>query len=448
MTAIAGIQYKGSKDTVRTMLNKMSHRGNSWRHVVEHDNVILGVSGTKAQYLGADRLLQDNVAQEMISSSHFARARVANGSLELTRDPLGVSPLYYGRTSNGSLCFASEVKGLLEATTDVHELPPGHKLRGLIIAPLSGKAKRTTIKGTLEQVSRDLRQRLETAILDRIGDGNVGAWLSGGIDSTAISAMVRPHVRELHTFVAGFAGSPDVHYAELAARHIGSTHHILEVTPEEILKTLPQVIYHLESFDALLIRSTVLNFKVAQMTSDYVPAVFSGEGADELFAGYEYLHSIPEEKLQSELDNILGRLHNTALQRVDRSASAHGIVAYVSFLDQQVVDLAMQIPVKLKIRDGIEKWVLRKAVKDLLPEELTLRKKAKFWQGSGVQDYIAKYADEAVSDHDFKTERELPDGQQLSSKEELLYYRIFKDLFGEFEDLSWMGRTRKTRFDR
>ncbi len=349
MTAIAGIQYPGSSEVVQSMLNKMTHRGNSWRHIVEHNNVMLGVSGTKAQIRGADRLLHDNVAQEMISSSHFARARVTNGTLELTRDPLGVSPLYYGRTSTGSLCFASEVKGLLAVTTDVHELPPGYKLTDSKIIQNSSQAKKTIRKGSLDQVSQELRQRLETSIIDRIGDGNVGAWLSGGIDSTAISAMVRPHVHELHTFVAGFPESPDIHYAEIAARHIGSTHHKLEVTPEEIFKTLPEVIYHLESFDALLIRSTVLNFKVAQMASDYVPAVFSGEGGDELFAGYEYLHTIPEEKLQQELNRILGKLHNTALQRVDRSASAHGLIAYVSFLDQHVVDFALQIPAEFKI---------------------------------------------------------------------------------------------------
>ncbi len=448
MTAIAGIQYPGSNEIVSSMLNKMTHRGNSWRHIVNHNNVFLGASGSRAQKKAAAMLIQEHVAQEMINTSHFARASAAGGTLELTRDSLGISPLYYGRTSDGSLCFASEVKGLLAVTKDVHELPPGHILRGGKINSLPVKAKRHTSSNGKADYIKALRQGLEKAIFNRIGDGNVGSWLSGGIDSTAIAALVRPQVRELHSFVAGFPGSPDIHFAEIAARHIGTTHHKLEVTPEEIIKTLPQVIYHLESFDALLIRSTILNFKVAKMTADYVPSVFSGEGADELFGGYEYLQTIPEENLQYELNDILGRLHNTALQRVDRSASAHGIVAYVSFLDQEVVDLASQIPVEYKIRGGVGKWILRKAVEDLLPGELVMRKKAKFWQGAGVQDYIANHAENTISLRDFNSERILPGGQRLNSKEELLYYRIFKDLFGEFEDLSWMGRTRKTRFDR
>ncbi|HNR02279.1 MAG TPA: asparagine synthase-related protein [Anaerolineaceae bacterium] len=447
MTAIAGIQHTGSQEMVHAMLNQMTHRGNFWRHIVKNNNVILGASGSKTQKKSAAKLIDENIAQELINASHFARASAIDGTLELTRDALGISPLYYGRTGDGAVCFASEVKGLLAVTKDVHELPPGHRLKEGKISILTVKPNRSAWSGEKNDYIKALRHKLEKSILNRIGDGNVGSWLSGGIDSTAIAALIRPHVHELHSFVAGFAGSPDIQYAEIAARHIGTNHHKLEVTPEEILKTLPQVIYHLESFDPLLIRSTVLNFKVAQMTSDYVPAVFSGEGADELFGGYEYLQTIPEEKLQDELNDILGRLHNTALQRVDRSASAHGLIAYVSFLDEEVVALAKQIPAKYKIRHGVEKWVLRKAVEDLLPEKLLLRKKAKFWQGSGIKDHIANYADNTISDNDFRLEKHLPDGQRLNSKEELLYYRIFRNLFGEFEDLSWMGRTKKTRFD-
>jgi asparagine synthase (glutamine-hydrolysing) len=233
-----------------------------------------------------------------------------------------------------------------------------------------------------------------------------------------------------------------VHYARVAARHIGSIHHTRTVTKDEILQTIPEVIYHLESFDALLIRSSILNFLVAELASDYVPAVFSGEGGDELFAGYDYLKNIPEENLQDELIDIIARLHNTALQRVDRSASAHGTVAYVGLLDQDIVELALGIPAKYKIKDGVEKWILRKAVADLLPEDLLMRKKAKFWQGGGVTEIIAEHAEKMITDHDFHAERKLLNGETLNTKEELLYYRIFREYFGNFRDLSWMGRTK------
>jgi len=293
-----------------------------------------------------------------------------------------------------------------------------------------------------DEIARELRDKLEAAVRNRIGEEYAGAWLSGGIDSSAISAIARPHLKEFHTFTAGLPGSQDVRYAQVASKHIGSIHHTRTVTVEEIIQAIPEVIYHMESFDALLIRSSILNFLVAKHAANFVPAVFSGEGADELFAGYDYLHKVPKNRLQDELDDIIGRLHNTALQRVDRSASAHGMVAYVAILDEEIVNLAREIPAEYKIRNGVEKWILRKAVEDLLPEELLMRKKAKFWQGGGVKEIIADYADQRITDHDFAAERELDNGETLNSKEELLYYRYFKEYFGEFDDLSWMGRTK------
>jgi len=127
---------------------------------------------------------------------------------------------------------------------------------------------------------------------------------------------------------------------------------------------------------------------------------------------------------------------------VDRSASAHGSVAHVRFLDPDVVDLALRIPAKYKINHGEEKWILREAMKGMLPESILHRKKAKFWEGAGVTSHLSEYADSVISDQDFKTRSNLPNGWTLNSKEEFLYYQIFKEHFGEFEDLDWMGRTK------
>jgi asparagine synthase (glutamine-hydrolysing) len=442
MTAIAGIQHPDGKEKVGEMLSRMSHRGDDWRHIIEKNGAILGASGTKPQEKSALKIQNENMVMEYVSRNHYASAKATQKGLELKRDQLGISPLYYGRTPDGEICFASEVKGLLAVTRDVHELPPGHALTGTTLKrnfKLTQKKKRTD---SAENLARRLREKLESSVGMRIAELGAGSWLSGGIDSTAIAAIARPHMREFHTFTAGLENSVDIQYALMAARHIGSIQHTRTVTIAELLETIPEVIYHLESFDALLVRSSILNFLVAKLASDYVPAVFSGEGGDELFAGYDYLKDIPEEKLQEELTDIIARLHNTALQRVDRSASAHGTVAYVGLLDQDIVDLALEIPAEYKIRNGVEKWILRKAVSDLLPENLLMRKKAKFWQGGGVEGIIAEHAERMITDHDFGAERNLVNGEALNTKEELLYYRIFKEYFGEFEDLSWMGRTK------
>jgi asparagine synthase (glutamine-hydrolysing) len=176
-----------------------------------------------------------------------------------------------------------------------------------------------------------------------------------------------------------------------------------------------------------------------------VGSLFSGEGADELFAGYAYLQQLEPGTLSSELVDITGWLHNTALQRVDRSASAYGLIAHVPFLDPEVVEYALRIPAQLKLRRNgavVEKWILRRASVDILPDQVLWRRKAKFWQGAGVGDLLAQYAEEQISEGECGRERILPNDWQLNSKEELLYYRIFRQHFGQLENLAWIGWTK------
>ena len=372
----------------------------------------------------------------------LAQAQVVRDQVTLTRGPFGVKPLYYGYAADGILCFASEVKAVLEVTRDVHELPPGCRYDNRqMVAHFRLKKKLPTDKRP-RRIAQELRLRLEAAVERYIKNGESGSWLSGGLDSSVMAALARPYVGRLHTFSVGTPGAPDLQYAQRVANFIHAQHHERVVRFDEMLAVLPDVIYYLESFDALLVRSSITNYLVAELASDYVPAVFSGEGADELFAGYEYLKSLDEALLPDELVDLIQRLHNTALQRVDRCAAAHGIIAHVGFLDRDVVDYALRIPVELKLRDGVEKLILRRAVADLLPGDVLCRTKAKFWEGAGIGELFAQYASGRISDAEFERERMLHDGQVINSKEELMYYRIFREHFGEFDDLSWMGRTK------
>ncbi|HZX09345.1 MAG TPA: asparagine synthase-related protein [Acidobacteriota bacterium] len=442
MAGIAGVDRLGKEKQVREMLNKIAHRGGYGVKVREKRNTTLGIVYPKVQKKNAKRL-KKGIAADEVEEDHSAVAKAANGGLTLKRDSLGVAPLYYGRGENGELYFASEVKALLGFCKNIKQVPYGSKFDGEKVKKYFKIEEKEPLEKKSDEIAHNLKEKLICSIKKRIDlGGKVGAWLSGGLDSSTMSALAKKYCDDLQTFAAGVKGAPDLEFAREVAHFIGSDHREIVLDFNDLIKVLPKVIYHLESFDALLIRSTITNYMVAEKSSDHVEAVFSGEGGDELFAGYEYLKGIDEEKLDKELMDIIGRLHNTALQRVDRSASAHGTIAHIGFLDPEVVEYAMKIPVKYKIRNGVEKWILRKAMEGELPERVLTREKAKFWQGAGVTEMISDYAEKKITDEDFQRERKLKNGWILNSKEELLYYRYFKEYFGELEDFSWMGRTK------
>jgi len=448
MAGIAGIAAPSKQNTVRKMLNSLSHRGHDSQIVTTNERLTIGMTFQKAQALSGLRLFNTGVATDAAGSEHFARVCWKNGDIKLERGLLGVKPLYIGKTNDGLTVFASEVKTLLPITSSITPVVPGILREGYIKGRQRYVNPGKLMRENAEQIAKRLHVLIEQAVKQRINGNIAGSWLSGGLDSSAVAAIASKYVGKLYTFAAGMEGSSDLQYARIAADGIGSIHKEIVVNLEEILKVLPDVIFHLESFDALLVRSSITNYLAGKVASDYVDETFSGEGADELFAGYEHLKEYSPAQLPDLLFNLTASLHNTALQRVDRCSTAHGITAYVPLLDPTVVEYSMQIPAEMKIKDGIEKWIFRKSMESLLPQSIIYRKKAKFWQGSGMNDLLSKYADSHITDGDFAMEQMLPNGWRLNSKEELMYYRIFKQHFGELQNLEWMGRTQVKPQDR
>ena len=439
MTAIAGIAAPNRKADLNAMLHQLSYRGNA-AFIAPTQNVTMGIVLPDNSPAGEP---ESDLLTVSAGRGHFAKARSDSGGLNLSRDTLGVCGLYYGRDAKGVLYFASEVKALLPFTESVKELPPGTQFSAGKITSTLSTFSDLLLDLPPAEIAAELLRRLDSAVEVRAKTNpDYGALLSGGLDSTIVTALAGKYTGRLHTYAAGLQGAPDLLYAQKAARHLGCLHHERTVTLDEMLSMLPDVIYHLESFDALLVRSSILLFAAAQMASGTVSALFSGEGADELFAGYDYLKRVPAQHLEFELINLTNRLHNTALQRVDRCIQAHGITGWVPLLDPQVVEYAKRIPVELKLHQGVEKWILRQASASLLPPEIARRPKAKFWQGGGVGSLLSGYADNAITSADFAAERRLPNGWLLNTREELLYYRIFKEHFGEMNDLDWVGRTK------
>lgn len=451
MIGMAGVQHPNARQTVEQMLGKIAHRGKG-KIIIENSTAatcgFIGAEETDwALFPNSTGGRLPGPAQLGSEPRPFALVRALPDGLFLARDRVGVRPLYYGYTPQGGLCYASEVKALLGQVQSVHEFPPGAFWQpGGTIQTFASIQTVPERAPDADALAAELRARLEQAVARSSHADSMGSWLSGGLDSSVVVALARPHVRTLHTFAGGLDGAPDLAAAKQVAEALNTRHHEVRLSEADLLRALPDVIYALESFDALLVRSSIVNYLVAREAAQYVDAIFSGEGADELFAGYAYLKDVPETGLNSELVDIIRRLHNTAMQRVDRCAAAHGLTAHVPFVDGAVLDLALQIPAALKHRrtqnPPVEKWILRRSMQGALPESILWRSKAKFWEGAGVGERLRRHAETVIGEAEFHAGQRLPDGSLIRTREEMLYYRIFKDLFGELDDLSWMGRTK------
>ncbi|MDB9529670.1 asparagine synthase B [Oscillatoria sp. CS-180] len=358
------------------------------------------------------------------------------------RDRIGIKPLYYGTTGD-SIFFASELKALVNSAETIREFPNSHYYHskaGLI--PYYQFPEVTAFRQDLETILPDIRQTLARSVQKRLmADVPVGVFLSGGLDSSIIAALMKQQVSELHSFSVGLPHSPDLKAARLVAEHLGTIHHEYVYSEEEMQAILPDVIYYLESYDPALIRSAIPCYIVSRLASQHVKVVLSGEGADEIFAGYSYFEDYDDSRaLHQESVNILRGLHNLNLQRVDRMTMAHSLEGRVPFLDIDFIELCLQIDPHLKLYStfGIEKWLLRKAFEDLLPKEVVWRDKMEFAQGCASSGVVEQHAEAAISKP--ALEAAIAQGAPVSSREELFYYQIFHKHFPHPDAAQVIGR--------
>ena len=385
----------------------------------------------------------------------FALAIVDDDGLYLARDPLGIKPLYYG-AQDGTLYFASEIKALAKVTRDVHEFPAGHwyhtttglrHYRAREATP--GQPEQRGNLTDPQQALPVIRDTLRRAVHKRLmSDVPLGVSLSGGLDSSIISALACEAVDRLDSFAVGMDGSSDLLAAREVAAFLGTRHHEFVYTEREILDALPDILFHRESFDPALVRSAVANYFLARLSSEHVKVILGGEGADELYAGYAYLGEIDQPRqLQAELVSITASLHNTNLQRTDRMSMAFGLEMRVPFLDMASVRLALGLPAAWKLHrtDRREKALLRNAFAELLPDRIVKRPKEKYSAGAGSAHVMARLADEAVSDADFVAERTRLKAEwdyDLPNKEALYYYRVLRSCFSDESVFPTMGASR------
>ncbi|MDA8547661.1 asparagine synthase B [Flavobacteriaceae bacterium] len=371
----------------------------------------------------------------------------------IARDHMGIIPLYMGWDDDNIFYVSSELKSLEGVCSKIELFPPGHYLLSdsseLIkwykpdwISHNSVKNSETSIKVIHDSLSAAVKRQL-------MSDVPYGVLLSGGLDSSITSALAKKFASkrvesddkqdawypQLHSFSVGLKDAPDLKAAKIVADHIGTIHHEINFTVQEGIDAIRDVIYHLETYDITTIRASTPMYLMARAIKSLgIKMVLSGEGADELFGGYLYFHKAPNAKeFHEETVRKLDKLHQYDCLRANKSLAAWGIEGRVPFLDKEFIDVAMNInPEDKMIKNGrIEKWVLREAFKDYLPESVLWRQKEQFSDGVGYSwiDSLKELVSKEVTDNDLKNAFNVFPINTPRNKEEFYYRSIFNDHF-------------------
>jgi asparagine synthase (glutamine-hydrolysing) len=406
------------------------------------------------------------------------------------RDPVGIKPLYYGRTKcsknsddAAAYVFSSELKALVGHVdpSTVVAIPPGHYwtpeegivcyynpewLRNEDYAPWEDPDHNVT--------DDEIRAAFTKAVDKRMmADVEYGFLLSGGVDSAVVAHDLLPLWRKereamgddrpIPTYTVGMENSPDVMAANAVCEAFGGSkhieHHVRTFTPDEVFDLIPKIVFHMETYEAELIRSAIPNWLLAERAAQDVKMVLTGEGSDEIFAGYLYFQDAENPKqLQNELRRIYNMLGNINLHRTDRMTMAHGLEARVPFLDTEFTRLVMSIDPKKKMVDpeavknnarGREKTLLRELFEepnangDSIPRPVLWRAKAMQCEGVG-EDWVSilqRRLASHVSDAEMAEAHITYPVNTPHTKEELYYRRIYDENFHGMEHVVklWEG---------
>jgi asparagine synthase (glutamine-hydrolysing) len=383
----------------------------------------------------------------------FALYDEAEDSYLIARDHIGIIPLYMGWDKYGNFYVSSELKGLEGYCHKIEEFKPGHYL-----SSKEGEIKKWYKRDWNEFESvednqtsiEDLKQSLEDAVHRQLmSDVPYGVLLSGGLDSSVTSALAKKYSKlrvededkkeawwpQLHSFAIGLEGSPDLAAAKKVAEHIGTIHHEINFTVQEGLDALRDVIYHIETYDVTTIRASTPMYLLARVIKSMgIKMVLSGEGADELFGGYLYFHKAPNpQAFHEETVRKLGKLNMYDCLRANKTLAAWGVEGRVPFLDKEFIDVAMRLNPKDKMitEERIEKWVIRKAFEDYLPESVAWRQKEQFSDGVGYNwiDTLKEVTSQKVTDKEMENAEFRFPINPPKSKEEYYYRSIFSEHF-------------------
>ena len=383
----------------------------------------------------------------------FALYDEARDEFLIARDPIGVIPLYIGHDADGTVYCASELKALEGFCDNYEPFLPGHyywskekkMTRWYKRDWMDYEAVRNNPASAI-----NLREALEAAVRRQLmSDVPYGVLLSGGLDSSVISAIAKKYAArrvetddeseawwpQLHSFAIGLKGAPDLAKAREVAEFIGTVHHEINYTIQEGLDALRDVIYYIETYDVTTVRASTPMYLLARVIKSMgIKMVLSGEGADEIFGGYLYFHKAPDARaFHEETLRKLSKLHLYDCLRANKSLAAWGVEGRVPFLDKEFLDVAMRLNPQAKMCPGntIEKRIVREAFADMLPPSVAWRQKEQFSDGVGYSwiDTLKAETERFVSNKQMAHAAERFPINPPRNKEEYYYRCIFEEYF-------------------
>lgn len=355
------------------------------------------------------------------------------------RDPLGIRPLYYGKSkSNDTYIFASEPKILVDLVEDIFPFPPGYYFDGEKFIQYSFITDVESKHTRMRDVEKNIHSLLVEGVRKRLdSDAPIGFLLSGGLDSSLVCSIATKILKKpIETFAIGMEKDAiDLKYAKEVADYLKTNHHEVIITRDDVISSLEEVIYNLATYDITTIRASVgmyLLCKYIHENTD-IKVLLTGEISDELF-GYKYTDYAPNpEEFQKESKKRIDEIHMYDVLRADRCISSNSLEARVPFGDLAFVKYVMEIDPKIKMnRYNKGKYLLRKAFEgDYLPKDILYREKAAFSDAVGhslVED-IKEFTEDYYTDEEFENNRKKYTFAQPFTKESLMYREIFEKYY-------------------
>ena len=291
----------------------------------------------------------------------------------------------------------------------------------------------------MDRIAENIHDRLTRGIEKRLdADAPVGFLLSGGLDSSLVCGVSAKILdRPLQTFSIGMdIDAIDLKYARQVAEYIGSDHHEVIMTREDVIAALEPVIAALGTWDITTVRASIGMYLVCKWIHENtdIRVILTGEISDEIF-GYKYTDFAPDaESFQKESEKRIREIHMYDVLRADRCISVHSLEARVPFGDLDFLSYCMDIdPEKKMNRYGIGKYLLRHAFEkdDLIPMDILMREKAAFSDavGHSMRRDLMDYAESLYTDEEFETRRRKYTHARPFTKESLLYREIFEKYY-------------------